>query len=121
MVADKAYRSISPVSSLHADKRTVRMIPRASLVNAQRLFVLALANVDGVFHHPQFGDQGDQAFDRRLRNRPQPVPHRNLAKPMLSWALFALGRQSSGGPKDVQRFKAVAKARACELSTAMRG
>lgn len=37
MVADKAYRAISPVLTLHADKRTVRMIPRASLVNAQNL------------------------------------------------------------------------------------
>lgn len=37
LVADKAYRGISPVMTLHADKKTVRMIPRASLVNLPNL------------------------------------------------------------------------------------
>lgn len=37
LVADKAYRGISPVMSLHPDKKTVRAIPRASLVNLPNL------------------------------------------------------------------------------------
>lgn len=37
LVADKAYRGISPVMTLQADKKTVRMIPRASLVNLPNL------------------------------------------------------------------------------------
>lgn len=44
LVADKAYRAISPVLTLHADRRTVRMIPRASLVNAQNLRGLTALN-----------------------------------------------------------------------------
>jgi phage I-like protein len=44
LVADKAYRAISPVLSLHADRKTVRMIPRASLVNAQNLRGLTALN-----------------------------------------------------------------------------
>lgn len=37
LVADKAYRGISPVMTLHPDKKTVRAIPRASLVNLPNL------------------------------------------------------------------------------------
>jgi phage I-like protein len=37
LVADKAYRGISPVMNLNPDKKTVRMIPRASLVNLPNL------------------------------------------------------------------------------------
>lgn len=37
LVADRAYRGISPVMTLNADKKTVRMIPRASLVNLPNL------------------------------------------------------------------------------------
>ena len=37
LVADHAYRGISPVMILHADKKTVRLIPRASLVNTPNL------------------------------------------------------------------------------------
>lgn len=37
LVADKAYRGLSPVMILHADKKTVRLIPRASLVNTPNL------------------------------------------------------------------------------------
>lgn len=37
LVADKAYRGISPVMTLQSDKKTVRAIPRASLVNLPNL------------------------------------------------------------------------------------
>lgn len=37
LVADRAYRGISPVMTLNPDKKTVRMIPRASLVNLPNL------------------------------------------------------------------------------------
>jgi phage I-like protein len=37
LVADKAYRGLSPVMILHADRKTVRLIPRASLVNSPNL------------------------------------------------------------------------------------
>lgn len=37
LVADHAYRGISPVMILHSDKKTVRLIPRASLVNTPNL------------------------------------------------------------------------------------
>ncbi len=37
LVADKAYRGISPVMTLHSDKKTVLAIPRASLVNLPNL------------------------------------------------------------------------------------
>mgnify|MGYP002783972505 FL=1 len=45
LVADKAYRGISPVLMLDpADKKTVRSIPRASLVNVPNLRGLAALN-----------------------------------------------------------------------------
>lgn len=37
LVADKAYRGISPAMTLHADEKTLRLIPRASLVNLPNL------------------------------------------------------------------------------------
>lgn len=37
LVADKAYRGISPAMTLHPDKKTLRLIPRASLVNLPNL------------------------------------------------------------------------------------
>lgn len=37
LVTDKAYRGLSPVMILHADRKTVRLIPRASLVNSPNL------------------------------------------------------------------------------------
>lgn len=47
LVADKAYRGISPVLMVDPkDKRTVRLIPRASLVNVPNLRGLAALNTE---------------------------------------------------------------------------
>lgn len=46
LVADKAYRGISPVLMLNADERTVRLIPRASLVNIPNLRGLTALNME---------------------------------------------------------------------------
>lgn len=47
LVADKAYRGISPVLMVSAaDKRTVTLIPRASLVNVPNLCGLAALNTE---------------------------------------------------------------------------
>lgn len=47
LVADKAYRGISPVLMVDPkDKRTVRLIPRASLVNVPNLRGLAALNME---------------------------------------------------------------------------
>ncbi|WP_295081141.1 phage protease [Tabrizicola sp.] len=47
LVADKAYRGISPVLMVsQADKRTVTLIPRASLVNVPNLCGLAALNTE---------------------------------------------------------------------------
>jgi len=47
LVADKAYRGISPVLMVDpADKRTVKLIPRASLVNVPNLRGLAALNTE---------------------------------------------------------------------------
>lgn len=46
LVADRAYRGISPVMFLHADEKTVRSVPRASLVNKPNLQGLALLHME---------------------------------------------------------------------------